>query len=98
MFEQVLESLVGIECRAEARELAHRPHLSAISRRVNAARVRRLTRKAKLRFIIEIGNAVWRVEPFDGNKRCGGETLFALGTSLERRLQRALFPLALGFL
>src|SRR6185436_15624945 len=98
MFEEVFESLICVEGRAEACELAHSPELSAIPRCVNTARVRRLTRKAEFGFVIEIRQARGRVEPLYGGERCGSESLFAFGHSLERRIERALFPFALGFL
>src|SRR5215208_5234018 len=98
MFEQVLEPLIGVKGRAESRELAHGPQLSAVASRVNAARVRGRARKAYLGFIIEIWNAVWGVEALDRNKRSGGERVFTFRHSLERGGERTLFPFAFGLL
>src|SRR5262249_54507581 len=93
--EQILESLVCIRRRAEARKLAHRPKLSAIARRMNSARVGILAGKSELGLVIEVGKVVRRIEPFNGCQRDGRELFAALGHALERGLESLLFPLLL---
>ena len=47
LLEQVSITLVGLRGRAEARVLSHRPQPSAVPRRLNAARERKLPREAQ---------------------------------------------------
>ena len=54
--EEVLEALVRLRGGAEARELAHRPHLAAVPRGVDAASVRVLPRQAEVALGIKAGD------------------------------------------
>src|SRR5262245_27467898 len=97
MFEQVLETLIGVERGAEAGELAHRPELPAIACRVNASRIRRLARVPNFAEVIDVGNAVGRVQPLHWRERDSRECLFGFW-SLKGRPERTFFPFALGLL
>ena len=58
LFEQELESLVGLLRRAEAGELAHRPEPAAVHTCVHAACERILTRPADIDVVVEIARGV----------------------------------------
>ena len=67
VLQQVVEALVGLLGRPEARELAHRPQPASIHRRVDAPRERVLARAADRRGVRwEVGLGVERP---DGNAR-----------------------------
>ncbi len=51
--EQEAEPLVGLACRAEARELPHRPEATPVHRRVDPARVRKRARVAEIAVVVD---------------------------------------------
>ena len=62
MVEQVAEALVRLLDRAEARELTHRPQLSAVHRRVGPAGERVLAREPEVALGVPLGEVVLGVE------------------------------------
>ncbi len=60
MGEQVVEALVRLLRRAEARELAHGEHASAVHRRVDATCVRILAGEPDRRVVRKVGRGVER--------------------------------------
>src|SRR5881396_2498722 len=65
VFKQIVEALIGIGSRSEPAELACRPALAAVHRRINATRVGRLSRVAEIFFVVELSKVLGRVKPFD---------------------------------
>src|SRR5436305_9009639 len=72
MVEQVSEALVGLLGRPEAGELAHRPQPAAVHRRVHAARVGVLARKADAGVRVR-GQVLLGVQRLDRLAADGGE-------------------------
>ena len=54
VLEQITEALVRLRRGAEARELAHRPELAAIHRRIDTARERMHTRIAEVAVVVDL--------------------------------------------
>ncbi len=79
MLEQVLVALVGLLGRCKAGKLPHREKLAAISGSVNAARVWRLARIAKILFRAPVlGEIGLGVDTAYRNSRNGGKASAAL--------------------
>src|SRR5580692_10034347 len=111
VFEQIFVALVGFLRRSEAGELPHCEKFPAVSRGVNATRVGRLARIAKIIFFAPIGGQVGlRIQPANGhagNRGEAGVTVLVeihaawranrpLGSFFERRRERLLGPFLLG--
>ncbi len=76
--EQVVEALVGLLGRSEARELPHRPQPPAVHRRVDAARERVLAGVADVSLGIGLGAVLLGVEGLDLGVRDRREESLAL--------------------
>ena len=63
--DQILEPAIRIVGGAEARDLAHRPGLRAVHRRVRAARVRKLSWETEIGDVVEVLDMRRRVNAFD---------------------------------
>src|SRR6185369_16921014 len=98
VLEEILESLIGIERRTEARELTHRPETSAITSRVNSSRVWRLPGKTQFRLVIKIRQAVWRVQTFNRRERNRRERVLCFGRLLQRGPECTFLPGLLCFI
>ncbi len=96
--EQVVEALVGVLGRAEARELAHRPEARPIHRGMDAARVRERPWCGELRGRVESLEVVRRVKRLDRDLGERGESLLPLGALLHGRPVSLIEPTLLcGF-
>ena len=93
VIEKVVEPLVGLPRRAVTGELAHRPELPPIHRRLNAARVRILPGPAEVALRIEAGERVRRGQRLHRSARNGREIPLPGGTP-DECLPRGLFPAA----
>jgi len=79
VFQKILVALVGFLGRGEAGKHAHRPQLASVASRVNAARVRRLTRIAKILLVVPVdGQIGLGVEASDGRIRDRAEASMAV--------------------
>ena len=89
VLEQVAEALVRLLGRAEAGELAHRPELPAVHRRVDAARERIDARVAEVALVVDVDvlRRVQRLVLEAGDRR--GE----LALALRRRVVELALPL-----
>ncbi len=63
--QQLAVALIGVFWRPEPGELPHRPELASIAGGMNAARIGKRPGLAQLGVVVELGNAVGGVEPFD---------------------------------
>src|SRR6476469_5503271 len=97
MLQQIFVALIGFFRRSEAGELAHREEFAAISAGVNAPRVRRLSRIAKVLFVIPVfGEVGLGVQATDGYVGDGAETCVTVfveigaGRRADRLLRRLL--------
>ena len=90
VLEQVAEALVRLLGRAEAGELAHRPELPAVHRRVDAARERIDTRVAEVAVVVDV-DVLGRVERLVLEPRDGRRQLVA---ALRRRVVQLALPFA----
>src|SRR5262249_58972412 len=81
LFEQELETLVGLPGRAEAGELPHGPQPAAVHGGVDAAGVRVLAGEAEFRVGVKAVEAFGGVQGVDGDPANGGGRLLARGGS-----------------
>ena len=95
--EEVVKTLIGIFSGAKPAELADGPKPSPVHGRVDAARVRRLTGKAQVSFVIEVFQVGRRIETLDGTSRDAGELLLALRRFPQQGIESFLLPLSLQF-
>src|SRR6185436_10224957 len=85
LLQQSSIALVGLFGRTEARKLPHRPRLAAIAGCVNASSVRKLAGIPEIARVVDIRDALGRVETLDRTLR-----LFRVGRSSHDRIIRAL--------
>src|SRR5690606_5586277 len=89
---QVLEALVRIPRRAEARELAHGPWPRPVHGGLRAPGVGVLPREADVAEVVLPGSVRGREHVGDGNPRVGGEALLAELHPAERGGELLLLP------
>src|SRR3954454_24229091 len=96
--EQGLIPPVRLLGRTESRELAHRPQLPAVARRMDTADVRKFAWVVEIALVVELREVVGRVEAGDRPARNRGERHVALGCPLQRGVKHfALPPLPVRF-
>ena len=97
LVEQVAEPLVRLCGGSHPRVLSHRPELSPVHRRVDAAGVRLLAREPDVAFVLRVGAVGRRVQRLHVlPARVGGERLLALPEPLDGRFVRLRLPLLVG--
>ena len=92
--DQVAEARVRVVGGAKTGDLAHRPRLRAVHRRVRPARVRELPREADVARVLHVGDVVRRVDALQRRAAQRAEHLARLGAARGERLERRLLPLA----
>src|SRR5688572_10607105 len=81
ILQEILKPPVCVLGRAEAAELAHGPGFAAVHCRIDAARVRRLPRIAKVFLVVQFADVLRRMYAFYRYAGYGGEAVLVCNIS-----------------